>query len=837
MGVTNKPKKKVSFRTMLKRLVLWVGIPGIIIGIVGGILMYRYLSPFYQRSKGYDITQIDKVELPSIIFDSKNREIGRMYVENRSVISIDQMPQLLIDSLLAQEDQRFWENNGVDWIGIGRMAYLNLKAGKVTQGASTITMQLARNAFNLKSEALKRDEGGKERKIVEIFLASRIGRKYSSVSGKKFILENYLNRVPFGHGYYGVRSASLGYFGKEPKDLNWEEAASLVSCIKNPSAFSPLRFPENNKRARNHVFKRLLIDGKIDQKQYKSLVQLPIITNPNPLRRGTSHLYEKIGDLSRNIVGEEAMSLGGYRIYTTIDIDIQNAATQALKDQLNEVESIEGYSHDVYEDYDRSQGVPDYLQGALLVNNPKTGDVLAHVGGRNYNHTQFDFIDLGKRPLGTACLPFLYALGLDSGMTPSSKLKDEPIDNRMVMVGGREGILGEWGAETLAPKYEGEVSLRKALKTSKIAASVRLGRMLGVETFVDFARKIGLASQEDEKPLARDLLGWIPTSVSKAASAYSIFGNTGRFVGDLSYIKKIESSEGLLIYLQNDKENEKNVNQVIDVESSFQVNSILRETVKDGNLREQGEALEKLDYEGVVKSGTPYNFEDAWAFAVNENLTLSSWVGFQKGNKGAILENGFAKDIAVPVIEKFMANVRSGLRKDNLTMPENIVQESICKTSGLLATRYCFEKYSDPESGEEGDKYRSTVCFEYYRKGESPVEICSVHMNQQGQKGFADQYAPVKGITAAKPVLMADPVKPWSSVVIGVDPYGAVKHSAIEDSEQNQQGDYSSGLLILNDSVAGEEESIIVMPRPKTLQLKVEVEDLQPLTPRAVVVD
>ena len=192
MGGKNKPKKKLSFRTMVKRLVLWVGVPGILIGIVAGIFVFRYIQPFYKRSQEYDITQIDKVELPSIIFDRNNREIGRMYVENRSVISIDQMPQLLIDSLLAQEDQRFWENNGVDWIGLCRMVYLNLKARKITQGASTITMQLARNAFNLKSEALKRGEGGKERKIVEILLASRIGRKYSSVSGKKFILENFL---------------------------------------------------------------------------------------------------------------------------------------------------------------------------------------------------------------------------------------------------------------------------------------------------------------------------------------------------------------------------------------------------------------------------------------------------------------------------------------------------------------------------------------------------------------------------------------------------------------------------------------------------------------------
>lgn len=823
---------------MVKRLVLWVGVPGILIGIVAGIFVFRYIQPFYKRSQEYDITQIDKVELPSIIFDRNNREIGRMYVENRSVISIDQMPQLLIDSLLAQEDQRFWENNGVDWIGLCRMVYLNLKARKITQGASTITMQLARNAFNLKSEALKRGEGGKERKIVEILLASRIGRKYSSVSGKKFILENYLNRVPFGHGYYGVRSASLGYFGKEPNELTWEEAASLVSCIKNPSYFSPLRFPEHNKKARDHVFKRLLIDEKIDQKQYDALVQLPIVTNPKPLRRGTSHLYEKIGGLARNIVGEEAMSSGGYRIYTTIDKDIQKAAAEALTLQLNEVEALEGYTHEKYEDYDRSKGPPNYLQGALLVNNPQTGAVLAHVGGRNYNHTQFDFIDLGRRPLGTACLPFLYALGLENGMTPSSMLKDEPIDNRMVMVGGREGILGEWGAETLSPQYEGMISLRESLKNSKVSASVRLGRMLGVETFVDFYKKLGFAVSEEEKPLARDLLGWMPASISEAALAYSTFYNEGRVNDMLSYITKIESSEGLMIYLADENQTEKNAKSVIDSSSSYQIDNILQETVKDGNLKQYGEELQKLGYKGGVKSGTPYNFADAWAFATNSELVLSSWVGFQQGNRGAILENGFAKDIAVPIIAKVMKNIPLELRASELELPENIVMERICKKSGQLATRYCFEKHDHHlEDDEVVDDYKSTVYTEYYRKGEAPVEICSIHMNLEGQKGFTEQYAPVEGVTAARPVLTADPVKPWSPVVVGVDPYGAVKHSSKKDKVFDQTDDYASGLLILNDSVEGEDDAKITIPYPKKLQLKVEVEDINPLVPKAVIVE
>ena len=193
-------------------------------------------TPFKDRAQTYDLTQIDDVEVKSLIVDRKGREIGRIFVENRDKISIKDVPQMMINALIAGEDQRFFEHDGVDRIGIIRAVYLNWKAGRRTQGASTLTQQLARNAFHLKEEADKRGEGGLERKAVEAYLALRIEKEY----GKYEILEFYLNRIPFGSGYYGIRSASLGYFGKEPRDLTTSECASLVGCIKNPTRISPL---------------------------------------------------------------------------------------------------------------------------------------------------------------------------------------------------------------------------------------------------------------------------------------------------------------------------------------------------------------------------------------------------------------------------------------------------------------------------------------------------------------------------------------------------------------------------------------------------------------------
>lgn len=820
--------------------------------LIVGILLFRYVHPFYKRAHNYDLSKIDNVEHPSIIFDRNGREIGRIFVENRSVISIDKMPQLLIDSVIAQEDQRFWENRGVDEKGLLRMVKENIMAGEVTQGASTITMQLARNAFDLKNEALERNESGVERKIVEIFLAYRIGKKYSSESGKKFILENYLNRVPFGHGYYGVRSASLGYFGKEPEDLNWEEAASMVSCIKNPSYFSPLRFPEHNKKARDHVFKRLMIDEKIDQKEYDRLCKLPIKTSPKPLRRGTSHLYEKVGEIARDIIGEDAMAEGGYRIHTTIDYNLQTLAEKSIKERLNEIEQEPDYTHSKYEEYDPKKGPPDYLQGGILINDPKTGKVLAHVGGRDYNHTQFDFVNLGKRPLGTAVLPFIYSLGLEEGYRLCDTLLDEAIDNRLLMVGGREGIPGEWGAESAEPIYEGEISLRDALLDSKIAASLRLGKTIGLPKFATFAEDLGMDFPEQDDLLARDLLGWVPASILEASKAYSAIANKGRSPRKHYYITKIERSDGLHIYRASDLEMRENPVPVMSESTSYQIDTVLREIPEDGNLKSMGAEIKDSGFQGGVKTGTPYNFEDAWAFAYNEHLVISSWVGFQKGNRGEILPEGFSKKVIMPMISSLISGLPESLKESKPEMPAGMVKKEICKVSGLLATRYCFQETvmehnhdhdhvseapSEEEGAEEGKAYISTAYYEYFKEGRAPVEICSTHMGLDGEKSFVDAFAPVKGITAARPVLAVNPIKPSSPVVIGTDPYGAVENSATEAEVNAFEGVYANTLLILNDEVPGEEEAAIVLPKPNRLRLKVNPEDLKPQVSRAVVVE
>jgi len=814
-----KKKKGVFFRGFLYLL---MG-SSLILMIAAAIIFIKvknYVEPFYNRAQTYDLNKIDEVEIPSIIYDRNGIEIGRIYAQNRSVVPLDEIPETVIDCLIAQEDQRFWEHEGVDWVGLARGLKLNLEAGRSTQGASTIAMQLSRNVFNLKGEALERDERGIERKIVEICVALRIGDLYSSPSGKRYILECYLNRVNFGHGYYGIRSASLGFYGKEPKDLETHEAASLVACIKNPSAISPIRFPETNKKARDHVFRRLLAEEVITQEEHNKLVEIPIKLNQNPLKRQTSYMYEKINDEVKKLLGEENFNTGGLRIFTTIDSRVQKNAEKALADQLTKIESSPGYSHPKYAEY--KSGEPRYLQGGILVSDPQTGMVIAHVGGRNFSHNQFDFIDSAARPVGTAILPFLYSYALEQGYNAASILSDTALNNRLVMIGGLQGILGEWGQETLVPFYEGDITIRRALEMSKVSASIRLGRELGISNFVEFCDRFEMDFPEEEELLTRDLLGWNPMSIREVSSAYSSFSNEGKRLDKYIYVDRIEAREGKPLYIQGKSDERNGYTQVLKPTTAFTIYDILRKGFqKNGNLASINTSLLSNEFQGAAKTGTPYSFADAWAVGFDKNYVCTTWIGFKKGKK-AILPNGFAKDLAMPIVSNTMATFDLGNTANEVAPPLNITTREICKVSGELATRYCcVEDLNDPE------KVITTIVTEYFTKDNAPKELCSLHLGV-GEGKFGDKFAPAEGESIARPVLSITSITPKTAGVVGGDPYETVKNAQGNGEEDKLPESYTSSILILNDEVSGGEDAKIELPTPKKLSLKVNTTKIHP---------
>ncbi len=754
-------RRKSGKRRFYKRKTFWLVsfMLLLIAGVFGYLFAEQYTREYRDRAMTYDLEQINKLEVPSFILDRTGEEIGRIFVQNRSIMPVEDVPQLFIDTLMAGEDSRFMSHDGIDYIGVIRAVKLNYEAGSTTQGASTITQQLARNAYPLKQDASSRGESGIQRKMVEAFLARRIEKRYS----KKQILGFYLNRIYFGSGFYGLRSAALGYFGKEPKDLSLEECASIVGLIKNPTNNSPLNNLKANLKARNMVLGRMVDEGMITKLESARAMAKGVEVHPNPLQRGTSHLYERIADAVATSLGEDALATGGYTIHTTISARIQNAAESALALSLEEAEKNPGYTRQKYGAYHKGdkETSPEYLQGAVFMVDHSTGEVLAHVGGRDYSEVPFDFIESGKRSMGTAFFPFLYAAGLADKHTPASTVEDEPMDNRAVMVGGREGILGEWGMELPSPNYEGQITLRRALADSKIAATVRLSSEVGLQRIIDAGVAFGFPMKNAE-PLPRVSVGWEPASLKQAVTAMSTFPLKGtKGPVKFSYIDRIENSQGMVVYRRTKTTTPSG--RLLDSAVAWQVHSMMAGGMVDGSARGLKGSLVEQPFYGAAKGGTTHDFADTWFLGYNGRVTCGVWTGFLQGNNDPIYPGAFSRDISMPVWAAAMNAAAPAFGGKELTPPEGMVEKEVCSVSGQLATQFCQELVEDVKTGTV--KSVSTRITEYFRKGTENIPFCGLHSGS-----ISGDINPSSSLSNM-PALNAFPIRPKGPVLIGEDPY------------------------------------------------------------------
>jgi penicillin-binding protein 1A len=782
----------------------------------------KELDPYRELAAKYDLTLVGEKEEMSFIHDRAGNEIGTMFVENRFSIPLEDIPPVFVNAVLAQEDQRFYEHDGVDWVGVVRAAWSNWRSKRITSGAGTITMQLARKSFDLLGEANRNNWNGYERKIVEAFVALRIEEHFRNLRRSEFgndedalkqaakedVLEMYLNLVPFGSGFYGVRSASLGYFGKEPKDLTVSESASIVACLKSPKRISPLNDPEENKKNRDMVLSRMEMEGMISEEERIRMTREPVRVNPNPIRRGKSFLYEIVAEQARNLVGEEALSRGGYTIRTTIDAQVQRAAEESLARKLKEVESKEGYAHPRYSDYHSSAGDPQYLQGAALMVDHETGEVIAHVGGRDYGHSQYDFIESGKRPLGTAFFPFVYASAFENGQSPATILTDEQMDLRKLQVGGLEGVAGEWGMEVLDPPYEGEITSRRALAVSKIAATVEMGRKVGLPKVHATARNFGLGIPGDNL-LNRMLVGFDKVGMSEVVSAYSTFPRGGSRVTNRHYLLEIRDVDGRVVYPVGGNGPQLETKPVCSDATAFQVHHVLNDVFRKGNLQESAKGLKPGLLLGGGKSGTPYGLSDAWMVGYNSRVTCAVWVGFYEGDRGAIGEEAFARNLAYPVWEEMMNESQPAFLGREILAPDSLEQVAICSVSGMRPTRYCNESVVDPVTGQIS--FRSTSYQEYLRRG-TELGICTVHGAGVDVEAIAERAGGQESINAI-------PIKSTAPLLLGFDPYNSETPTlgVVDESAQAWMNEDSA--LFVKDSVLGEREALLKLPAPPPFRL------------------
>lgn len=774
--------------------------------VVGYIALERYTRPYREQAATYDLELIDKVEMPSIILGRDGGEIGRFFIQNRSVVEISEVPKKFVDALRAGEDKRFYDHDGVDYVGIARAAKDWYSEGEAVSGASTITQQLARGAYHLENDRKKFGYSKLERKILEAFLAMRIEQRYQ----KTEILEFYLNRIYFGSGFYGIRSASLGYFGKEPKDLTSLESATIVGLIKNPTKLSPLNNIKACKAARNMVIGRMANLGVVTSAEAARMRGAEIKLNSRPLRRGTSHLYERIADEIRVLLGEDALAAGGFTIRTSIDSRVQKVAEKSLEESLQLAEAHAGYANPLRQDYQKTEdSTPEYLQGAVLMVDYRDGGVIAHVGGRDYEDAPFDMIELGRRPLGTAFHPFIYAAALEVGLTPTTLAEDEAMDNRAVMVGGREGILAEWGMETPKPKYEGDITLRRALESSKVAATVGLANQVGLDKVVAMASRFGLP-MEDAELLPRLAVGWESSSLKEMVRAYSAFARNG-VLGPkkLWFVDRIRDVAGNVVFER--EPNTELAERAISDATAYQIHSMMQGGMLRGSAQGVLEGLDERPFNGAGKTGTTHEFSDNWFVGYNGRVSCGVWIGFLQDGK-TIYPGAFARELAMPVWRSVMNASNTDFGGRSIPRPASIVEADVCRVSGQLATQYCYEMVEDPVTGRM--RSQPAAITEFFREGTEKLPFCSIHSGStpvDPSEGAMD--------LAQLAVIDASPVRPKKLALLGDDPY-----HTIQISEENAPPVRSrSGRINVLDSFdLNDGGSVMELPRAQRLEISPE---------------
>jgi len=587
----------------------------------------------------------------TVIFDAKDRPISALYREHRLPVSLEEMSPHLVRAVLVTEDRRFFEHDGIDRRRIIASMVANIRQGRVSQGASTISQQFARASGLDRSRTYSR-------KLREVWLAQRLEEKF----GKKEILQAYLNHVYFGDGYYGVEAASRGYFAKPAAALNAAESATLAALISRPSGYALRRTPARIRDRRDWVLREMQQAGHLDLDQFGAAIATPVnsllasaaqrasidpaATTQGPYFVGlvTEQLYHQFGV-------EKALT-GGLRVYTTLDTEVQHFAEDAVMKRLNEV------------DKKRKEGEP--LQAALVAIEPATGYVRAVVGGRSFAESPFNRATMAKRQPGSAFKPFVFAAALEAGFSPGTTL-----DGLDATVDSAQGAY--------LPGGEHEVdsaTLRSALVTSSNRAAVHLMQRVGLRPTIDLANRVGLSEMPAVPSLA---LGTGEVSLLKLTSAYTAFANGGILQPPV-IIRRIEDSDGRVLF-RGDQQG----HRVISESTAYLMASMLSDVVNHGTGYGARQSGFRLPAGG--KTGSTDDHADAWFVGFTPRLAAGVWMGYDRPQP--IMRRGFASVVVVPAWAGFMKDATHGNKAEWLTAPSGITTIRRCRDSGGLATEYC----------------------------------------------------------------------------------------------------------------------------------------------------
>jgi penicillin-binding protein 1A len=702
----NLPSVEIGGRRLVGRVLfgLLVLIAALVGATAGLLLVYTTDLPQVDALENYRPSSITE------LYDDHGRVIGSFALQRRVVSGYDDFPPVLRDALVSIEDKDFYKHSGINFFRIMGAAYRDIESGGKVQGASTLTMQLARNLF------LSPDRRW-QRKVQEAMLAIQIERRFT----KPQIFTLYANQIFLGHGVYGFEAASEFYFSKPAKKLTLEEAALLAGLPKGPAVYSPINHPDRAQKRRNLVINALLEDGKITASQAADARTAPVVLHlahdPNSL---APYFVEEIRRYLENKFGTDQVHEGGLKVYTSLDVDMQKAANQAVLDGLATYErrhgwkghlenivaggaAIEKYSHPDWDDepeangyihalvtssgtgiatlkfgrYTAALGQPDaawtqqkladilkagdicYVkilslaangaakvsleqdsgaQGSLLAIDNATGGIKAMVGGRDFNESKFDRVTQSLRQVGSSFKPYVYTTVIDQGASPDDTILDEPVSF--------ETPSGPYSPHNYDEKFEGIITLRRALSQSRNIPALKLANKVGIKTVIEYAGRFGITARIP--PYLPIALGAAEITLMEQTAAYSVFPNDGVRITP-RYITRVTDYEGRVL-----EEDFPDVKDVISERTARLMTSMLREVVLHGT----GIAAAKLPFPVAGKTGTTNDFTDAWFVGFSPTMSCGVWVGFDEKRSLGAKETG--AHAALPIWMNFMTAAMSG---------------------------------------------------------------------------------------------------------------------------------------------------------------------------------
>ncbi|MCW1923052.1 transglycosylase domain-containing protein [Luteolibacter arcticus] len=657
-----------------------------IAGLYAGLVMGIF---YFVRAQPFDMTKVAEMPERTVVFDRTGQELGRIHGEKRDVIRVEDVSQDFIFAILAREDKRFYKHGGVDWVGVGRAVVENVKRGGRAQGASTLTMQLARNSFPLKSKWLDFSDKIQEldRKLLETAVSYRIESTYT----KEEILQHYVNRIFWGHQIRGIEEASRTYFEKHAKDLTLSESALLAGIVRGPNAFSPFVDAEKAIRERNTVLDRMSSDELkfVTKEQAEEAKKEPISIRPEWRRIfHDSYAMDSIRRELERILEEENIELGGLQITTTIDHRIQKKAEEALEAKLREIERKPGYAHQTraaWNELPDGKPRPEYLQGSVVAIENLTGAVLAIVGGRDADESKFNRALQGRRQIGSVFKPFVYLAGFDTGIRPSTLISDGPISR------GEIRGAGNWRPQNSDGKFGGDLPASTGLIRSRNTMSVRVGNRAGVDKVADVALSVGFEMPMPKLPTS--YLGAWEATTYEVASAYTVFPNSGvRYAPRL--IKEIRDRTGNVVWPE--KGDSPYISyEAVNAGSAWSVSNILREVTTRGTAA----SIKGLGFNKPCggKTGTTNDYKDAWFAGYTSSITCAVWVGLDTPKK--TIDKGYGSTLALPVwVEVMKTADKLGYKAEGLKSQLSFVECRLCRSSGKRATAGCEaaqEAYTD----------------------------------------------------------------------------------------------------------------------------------------------